>query len=554
VVSTGGIVIDLDLVGNQIYIRFPYDLSTVDRVKSITSDYRKRERAWLASATRLEEIYAVFPEAKASDKLIDWLTLQRAIQSIKTDGVSSPLSWAPANLLPHQKSALSFLVAFKRCALLDPPGSGKSRVAAAWASQALPALIVCPAAVKFHWRREIIAFCPKAEPVIVQGVPKAFQGSDLSKILSAEWVIINYDILKDWLPLLPPTFKTLVADEAHYCKEAKTRRGEAIQQAAKHVENLMFVTGSPALNRPAELESMLVALGYLSPRERFPWRVRFCDGQRVCINEKGVKYHGKPAEFRWSFSGASNVELLARELDTFSVRRPFSEIMSSLPPVTHTLMEVDIKDLREHEKMRVQMEKQLKSGDPHARGEALGILGKMISWCAAQKSDIIRDLVIERLDQGESPVVFCDFLEPLDTLRAALLGRSMSLDGRMSQEFREAVIKGFTSSREPKALLASRRACGTGLDGLQMKSRSVLYMNLCWTPEGHRQSWVRVAREGQTKPVEVITTIARGTIEEAVLRIVYEKAKVTDMLCACPSLNDDQKADWEKVLGLIGGL
>jgi SNF2 family DNA or RNA helicase len=497
----------------------------------------------------------VFPDAKASPKLLEWIELQRTVQRIKLERFGTELYWAPADLLPHQKSALAFLSGLKRCALLDPPGTGKTRTAITWARHSKGrTLIVCPAAVKFHWRREILACYPDegAVTTVIEGTPKAFQGSDLSKILSAQWCVINYDILNSWLPLLPPTFKTLVCDEGHLCKEPKTRRGQAIQQAAKHVENLIFVTGSPALNRPAELESMLVALGYLSPREKFAWRVRFCDGQRVCINEKGVKYQHRAPEYRWSFSGASNIDLLARELDTFSVRRPFAELSTSLPPVTHTLMELDLDSLREHDRMRLAMLKGLKSNDPTARGEALGLMGKMISWCAAQKCDIIRDLVVERLDQGESPVVFCDFLEPLDMLRAALPGQALMLDGRMSQAAREEVVRQFQLSDKPLAFLVSRRAGGTGMDGLQRKSRTVIYMNLCWTPEGHHQAWARVAREGQTKPVEVITTIARGTIEEAVLRIVYEKSRVTDILCSSPALSDEAKEAWARALSLIG--
>jgi SNF2 family DNA or RNA helicase len=323
---------------------------------------------------------------------------------------------------------------------------------------------------------------------------------------------------------------------------------------AERIPNALFLTGSPALNRPAELESMLVALGYLSPREKFAWRVRFTNGHRIVINEKGVKYHGRKPQYRWDFSGSSNVGLLARELDTFSVRRPFSELMTSLPPITHTLMEVDLPDLSEHETMREQMETQLKSSDPEARGEALGILGKMISWCAAQKRDIIRDLVIERLDQGESPVVFCDFLAPLDQLREDLKSRAIMLDGRMNQTVRDEAVKLFQTSAEPTCLLASRRASGVGMDGLQHRARTCVFSSLPWTPEGWRQAWARVAREGQKQPVEVITTLARGTVEEAVLSLLYEKARVTDIICSSPSLSPESRAQWEQALSLLGGL
>jgi SNF2 family DNA or RNA helicase len=417
--------------------------------------------------------------------------------------------------------------------------------------QTLPALVVCPAAVKLHWKREIEACGEKGEILIRNGRPLKEYGS--SRPDTPPWTVINYDILKEWMPYLP-TFNCLLVDESHYAKNSKSKRGDAILQLAERIPNTLFLTGSPALNRPSELEAMLVALGYLSPRERFAWRVRFCDGKLICINEKGVKYHGKKPEMRWSFKGSANVAMLARELDMFSVRRPFSEIMSSLPPITHTLLELDIGDLSEHDAMKERMETLLRSADPKARGEALGLLGKMISWTATQKVPIIKDLITERLDAGESPVVFSDFLDPLHALRAELPERSLLLEGAMTQVQRDDVVKRFQESPTPLAFLISRRAGGTGLDGLQHKARTVLFASLPWNPSSHAQAWARVAREGQKQPVEVITTLARGTVEEAMLRIIYEKAKVVDILCSSPSLSAEAKSQWEATLNLIGGL
>jgi SNF2 family DNA or RNA helicase len=494
----------------------------------------------------------------ASSGLNEWLKRQRLVDSLKRYEQGEPCQ--PYNvlrpLLRHQKAALDFLRCFNRCALLDPPGSGKTTTAIAWAmGKYLPVLVVCPAAVKFHWQREIQACEPTAKPFIIQGRPNKYQIDGIPDFLAAQkWCIVNYDVLKPWIPHLPK-FQALICDESHAAKAgAKSQRGDAILQLAERIPNTLFLTGSPALNRPSELEAMLVALGYLSPRERFAWRVRFCDGKLICINEKGVKYHGKKPEMRWSFKGSANVAMLARELDMFSVRRPFSEIMSSLPPITHTLLELDIGDLSEHDAMKERMETLLRSADPKSRGEALGLLGKMISWTATQKVPIIKDLITERLDAGESPVVFSDFLDPLHALRAELPERSLLLEGAMTQVQRDDVVKRFQESPTPLAFLISRRAGGTGLDGLQHKARTALFASLPWNPSSHAQAWARVAREGQKQPVEVITTLARGTVEEAMLRIIYEKAKVVDILCSSPSLSAEAKSQWEATLNLIGGL
>ena len=252
-------MVTLDISGSTIFIRFPFSNELVERVKLITSDWRKRDGAWLASATRLEEIYSVFPDARASDNLLAWIELQRKLSAIKDPQHESVQPhWIACDLLPHQRRALEFLMRFERCAHLDPPGTGKTRVAAAWCAGKLPALIVCPSTVKFHWRSEILKCDPAATIVVINGNPKAFQGSDLTAMLASQYIILNYDILPMWLPLLPPIFKTLVADESHLCFNAASKRAQAIAASAKAIPNFMCVTGTPTLNRPVELESMLV--------------------------------------------------------------------------------------------------------------------------------------------------------------------------------------------------------------------------------------------------------------------------------------------------------
>ena len=246
--------------------------------------------------------------------------------------------------------------------------------------------------------------------------------------------------------------------------------------------------------------------------------------------------------------------MLSRELDTFSVRWTLEEVGKCLPPVTHTLLEIDLPDLKPHEEMRREMVKLLRSPDPLAKGHALAMMGRMIQWTGEQKVRYVAQVVEERLRGGESPVVFSDFLAPLAALREHFKGRSITLDGSMSQQVREQAVDHFLASDEPLAVLASRRAVGIGLDGLQKKSRTCIWATLPFHGEAFKQGYGRLARTGQQHPVEVITAIARGTVDEAVLGIIYRKAKVTDVLCSSPALTPEGRADWESVLGLLGGL
>lgn len=550
-------MVSLDIDGLDIQIRFPYSKEQVERVKTITSDWRKAGGCWLASCSRLEEIYEVFPDAKTSDKLREWMELQRRLAVLKEPHHESPQPhWVECELRPHQKSAVEYLDHFSRCGNFDPAGGMKTRTAVAWAlHDRLPALVVCPATVKYHWRNEVLKCRPSALVYIVHGNPKAFQQNDLSVLASSDFVVLNHDLLRAWLPLMPPVFRALLIDEGQNFINSKSQRGGGILQSCESIPNVHYMTASPSLKRNGDVESMLIGLGYLKPKERFPWRVRFCNGRRVCVNEKGVKYHGKDPQYRWDFSGSSRTELLTRELDTFSVRRPSSAIKTSMPsePV-HTLLEIDLVDMREHARMFREMKALLKSNDLPTRGKALALFGAMLTWVAAAKHDTVLSLVTDRLDAGESPVVFADFHAPLDALRTSLNGRSMSLDGRMPIPLRERVKQAFVDADKPLCLLCSRPGVGTGTDGIQHKARTVIFQSLPVRAEYFKQAYKRVAREGQTQPVEVITVMARGTIDEAVLTLMYESAEVTDIICSEPALTPEAKADWERALKFLGGM
>ena len=548
-------MIELDIRGSQIAISFPYSDETVRRVKHLTYDFRKADRYWLVSCSRLEEIYAIFPDAVPTTKMREWIELQRTLARIKDDSNGYTPFWVGCELLDHQKSALAYLVNFSHCANFDPPGSGKTRVAAGWAmKRGLPALVACPASVKYHWRREILLCNPGAKVGMLAGKPR-FDLGDLGISTDCQWIICNWEILKSWVKYIAKFSVqpvSLIADEAQSAKAGdRSQCGTAILRLAEAAPNVHYMTGSPVLNRTQEIEPTLIALQKLTPRERFAWRVRFCDGKRICINEMGVKYHHKEPQYRWSFKGSTNTELLERELETFSVRRPDSVIQKSLPETTHTLLELDLPNMAPHNKLFREMRALKFSQDPVARGKALALIGQMLAWAGAEKAPQVAELLQARLDVGESAIVFSDFLAPLAALRPYFPDRSLLIDGSVPQAQRDALIAAID---RPTVVLAGRKAIGTGTDGLQHKMRLVYFVTLCWNSEAWAQAWKRVRRQGQTRPVEVITTLARGTAEEAVLRILYEKAKVTDILCSSPALSDEARGDWESVLSLLGGL
>lgn len=75
-----------------------------------------------------------------------------------------------------------------------------------------PAVIVVPATVKTHWKRQYRQWLQNSDRIEV------LEGTKPKMLPTADVYIINYDILSAWLPLLLKADpKAAIADEAHYC-------------------------------------------------------------------------------------------------------------------------------------------------------------------------------------------------------------------------------------------------------------------------------------------------------------------------------------------------
>ena len=157
-------------------------------------------------------------------------------------------------LFQHQIEGIEFLKKTKKALLADEMGMGKTRqaiVAARTSSQ--KTLVVCPASLKINWQREILMVIPEASVYIADGEP--YYPAE------TEWYIVNYDTLeKHWESILGFGFETIILDEAHYIKNTSSKRTKLATKLCGMAEQVYMLTGTPLLNRPLELFSLLRAL------------------------------------------------------------------------------------------------------------------------------------------------------------------------------------------------------------------------------------------------------------------------------------------------------
>ena len=230
-------------------------------------------------------------------------------------------------LKPFQRAGVSYLLSQRRAFLADEQGLGKTIEALATleADGAYPAVVVCPASLKLNWRRELERWLPTRTVRALAGTgarADAEHAGGADGGSPADITLVNYDIVGarlQELSALEP--RALVLDESHYCKNATAKRTQAVARLAAQVPAdgiVLALTGTPVVNRPAELISQLRILGRLSD---FGSGVKF-----------GERFRGPDAHLRLHW------HLRARCL----VRRLKCDVLAQLPAKTRAVVPVEL--------------------------------------------------------------------------------------------------------------------------------------------------------------------------------------------------------------------
>ncbi|KAH7307999.1 SNF2 family N-terminal domain-containing protein [Stachybotrys elegans] len=136
-------------------------------------------------------------------------------------------------------------------------------------------------------------------------------------------------------------------------------------------------------------------------------------------------------------------------------------------------------------------------------------------------------------------VVFSQFTSFLSLIEPALARANIKflrLDGTMAQKARASVLANFTDSKGFTVLLISLRAGGVGLN-LTSAGR-VFMMDPWWSFAVEAQAIDRIHRMGQLAEVQVKRFIAKGTVEERMLKIQDRKKFLASSL---GMMNDEEK-------------
>src|SRR5262245_46971005 len=430
-------------------------------------------------------------------------------------------------LFPHQIEGVAFLLGRRRAILGDDMGLGKTRQTFVSLPLLTPRgrrLVVCPASVKRNWAREIAVVAPDASSLIIDGTSPG--------PLTAEWVIINYDILGRHIDhLLNVPWAALIFDEAHYLKNHTSARSKLARQlttsaaAATPALAVQLLTGTPLTSRPRDLFVLLQLAAHPLGRSFLSF------AKRYCAAEKG--------EYGWKTGGASNIEELTVQLHGVMLRRTKGEVLA-LPPKLRAWLPVEVPSGTGASAIK-KVFALLSGKDTRpvaSRDEALRRRGKLLAFLvearqalAIAKASATLDFVRGAIDQGEKVIVFSCFDDPIRKLAGELGSAAVVVTGKTPADARQPLVDRFQHDDEVRVLVANIIAGGTGLN--LTAATQVVFNDLDWVPANHWQAEDRAYRIGQTRTVNVTYFIARDTLDAFVQTVLETKAARITPHLAC---------------------
>jgi hypothetical protein len=436
-------------------------------------------------------------------------------------------------LKPFQKAGVAYLLSQRRAFLADEQGLGKTIEALATleADDAYPAIVVCPASLKLNWQREIAHWLPQRTVRALSGTGSRAgansggeaaggaadsRGRGNSDIALADITLVNYDIVAARLAELSALApQALVLDESHYCKNASAKRTQAVTRLAAQVPVdgiVLALTGTPVVNRPAELISQLRILGRLSD---------FGSGAKF-----GERFRGPDAHHRLHW------HLRARCF----VRRLKADVLAQLPAKTRAVVPVELDNEVEYRLAERDLVAWLRSQPldlreldakvaAAMRAERLVRLNALKLLAARGKLHAALRWVHDFCSSGERLVVFAHHRE----VQQALLEHfphALHILGQDSHSARDAALQAFQAPDEVgnQLIVCSIEVAGQGLT--LTRSSNVAFLELDWTPAKHDQAEDRCHRIGQQDAVTAYYLLAADTVDETIATLLERKRAI----------------------------
>ena len=387
------------------------------------------------------------------------------------------------------------------------------------------ALIVCPASLVYNWSEEISKFDTKGElRVCVLAAAKEERQKSIEEHEAFDIYISSYDTLRRDISLYHDMrFSHQIIDEAQFIKNQNTGVAKAVKTVKADIKYAL--TGTPIENRLSELWSIF---DYIMP------------GFLYSYNSFKSKYENTIVKD----GNDESAKLLSKMISPFVLRRLKSEVATDLPD---KIEEVRVSRFDKKQQLAYDTElsklKNVLNGNEEYNSSKMIILSeitKLRQICCdpglifedyagdSAKLETCIDLVKSGIEAGHKILLFSQFTSMLDIIKKRFEEENISsyvITGSTSKEKRIKLVNDFNND-DTNVFLISLKAGGTGLN--LVGADIVIHYDPWWNFAAQNQATDRAHRIGQKNKVTVYRLIAKGTIEEKIVKLQESKKDLAD--------------------------
>lgn len=468
------------------------------------------------------------------------------LQSRKLElGLKPDYSIIKADLFPYQKEGVEFSVCKRGVVIADEMGLGKTLQAitiAVFKKKLFDfrrVLVVCPASLKYQWKKEIEKFSTEVA-VVVEGHKK--ERYRLYKNSDAFFMITNYEaVLRDVTVLqnYPPDM--IILDEAQRIKNYETKTSSAVKSIPR--KHSLVITGTPIENRLIDLYSVL---NFVDPELLAPlWEF----SMEHCYFDKSKKN---------KITGYYNLQSLKERLEPVLIRRLKKDVMAQLPEVSEITVPIELSEEQQEihsgfaRTLTMYMRKKHKTiYDMQRIFQALTSMRMVCNstYLIDKETNIspklkeLEEILLEKLDiigLKRKIIIFSEWKTMHHLIENFLKSKAIGyvyLSGDVAVKNRGKLIDEFGNNPDCLVFL-STEAGGAGLN-LQMAD-TVINFELPWNPAKKNQRIGRIHRVGQKhEKLTVVNLVSTGSIEERIATGIVLKEALFDAVLNESDLTDE---------------
>jgi SNF2 family DNA or RNA helicase len=483
----------------------------------------------------MRELVRYFPELRTNEEFIKdgqelgeeeslWLELK---------------NWANIHndkLREYQNQDAGYLMKRGSCLVLNEPRTGKTptMITVLKALGTKRNLVICPSSLVLNWAKEFKQWYPEMAVQVVNGNKKkrkevydnfnrvlTFTHLPVVLIISKDTWKLDND-LHDWI------FDTAIVDEAHFLRNWKSKQSEAIFKIKATYRYPL--TGTPSVKHGSDVYGLL---HFINP-ERYSSYWQFTDRYWE-IQDNGW---GKDIA---NAKKAREKELLSL-MEVNSVQRKRQDVMKWLPKAQHQTIPVQLEG--KQLKLYNQMLDTFMADDEETEHEIdtmnkLSQLMRLRQLCLDPRLlgfDVRgskTNALLEWAENNTEPfIVMTTFSSYFELVKPELekLGKKVEvIDGSVTKSNRQRIVEDFQSGKVD-ILLANIIAAGTGLT--LDRSDTIIFLDKSFNPADNEQAQDRIVptTEDRYHPINVISLVADGTIDERVNEILDAKEDLTKLI------------------------